>query len=943
MPRGGRAVGAPPAAAEDVDIRVTLRYALGNLGGRQRRWITLGQPPSIGSSLLADAPRHRGRPRQYRQEYEPVRQAPVGEPVREQLASNSTSPQLANVLSHTPNGRPANKRIRLSLFAQRRSAPAPLRTSSVSIDHQDLGKRVLAGQLQSASPTASQPFGAVPRQPSNSQSPFQSPYQAPLPQQQVAPQRVPSQTRVHIQNVPTPPVQSPLDPPRQSLFASQNAQANHAGTPAGPQRQTDLRAHSLQAIEDFNSLNDLQQDFSDRKRLTALKLAARQMDWDYLITHLFYCLLTLSKAALPDSIRNSPLVGRTEQFLSEVLGVNTGLTPATKAFFVRYPLPLHEWALLNPAQYLIDVENFNDLMNQSANYFALKSQCDERDLPPSIHELVLDLGIRSRQLQSIIFTASVRRLWFKSGLHPGNILNSYENEVLQYFSTTQETFYRRLHQAYGTHEGRDIELRSWVGIFMDLRSSYVPLARDALHSMQASHQVPVLASQHYPARSSLPQQPLRMSSGHNGQFLLIQQLVYPDPRPSPPSAHPAIQRPRLPTQQPQPQPQPQAPVHPWPLSERPILPPRHYRPQQHMPNPVRFGLHQAYFRSPTLHSKTGERLYSYAQSIIGIPQRLVDARNKIERWTFSLSSEQMAKIPRNVAETAGSPPFRVVDEDNLMLRLRCVKWNVAEGLDEHRWATSATSWIPYSYFKLNKHPLEQRKKLHHEKDLPINLTSLVKEGENVLEIGLVRRPENERFRDYLLAIEILGVRPHKALMEDILTNNHVSALLTKQRIKDKLTGTTDDDDEIAVVNSTLNIALFDPFSRSEICNIPVRSKACDHFDCFDLETFLKTRKRNADSTGPANWKCPICNGDARPHHLVVDGFMQEVRSELEKQGLLKTRAIIMSEDGSWKPKPEIMEGVADHDDDDAPANSSGQNTPVPQATEVNDLGYSDDD
>ncbi|KAJ4358367.1 uncharacterized protein N0V89_002949 [Didymosphaeria variabile] len=309
----------------------------------------------------------------------------------------------------------------------------------------------------------------------------------------------------------------------------------------------------------------------------------------------------------------------------------------------------------------------------------------------------------------------------------------------------------------------------------------------------------------------------------------------------------------------------------------------------------------------------------------------------------------MARIPRNDADVAGSPPVRLVDENSLMLRLRCVKWDVAQGFNEHKWATSDTSWIPYSYFELNKQPLEQRKKLHHGKDLPIELTSLVKEGDNVLEIALVRGPENEQFRNYLLAIEILGVKLHTALMEEILTNRHVSSALIKQRIKDKLAGSAADDDEILVVSSTLNINLFDPFSRSEICKIPVRSKACDHFDCFDLETFLKTRKRNADSTVPDDWKCPICSGDARPHQLIVDGFMQEVRGELEQQGLLKTRAIILSEDGSWKAKPEVTEGVADHDDDDAPANPNGQKPPgqqktaAPQVTEVIDLGDSDED
>ncbi|KAL1612903.1 hypothetical protein SLS60_001133 [Paraconiothyrium brasiliense] len=1034
MPRGGRAAGAPPAAGEDVATRVTLSYALGNLGGRQKSWMAPGQPSAVSSHPPTDAPpKKRGRPRQYPERYEPVQQAPAGVPAREQPASNSTSPQLANVLSHPSNGRPvisptavlpspspseeanidyyappapghgrqtlnngasgsfvpvtgdplvrnishedrflegarqaaaaapkrpaagtspmlANKRTRPSLSTHGRPVPPPLRTNSINVDYQDLSRRVSAGPLESASPIVNQPFSPFTRQPSNSQSPFQSPYQRPL--QPAPPQRIPSQTRTQTQNGPTQSVPSPLGLPCQSPLPGQNAQAINVAPPAGPQGQRNLLAHSLQAIEHFKSQNDLQQESSDRKRLTALELAAKRMDWEYLMTHLFYCLLTLNPAALPSSIRKSSHAARTEQFLSEVLDLNTGLQSGTKAFFVQFPLPLPEWALIDPPQYRIDVENFYNLMRRSANYFALKKQCDERDLPPTMHELVFDLGIRSRQLQSIVFTASVRRLWFRAGLPLGDILINYENETLQCFSTTQEAFKSRQHQGFDLDRERDLEMRSWVAIFRGLRSTYVPLAREALQRMQPGHQVPVLASQYAQIRPPRPQQTPRMPSGHNGQSSLAQQLVYPDPRLPPQSAQAAIQqgrgrprgRPRLATQQPRPQPHPLV----RPVPERQFLPPPgHYQPQQNQPNPARFGLHQAHLRSPNLHSKTGERLYLYAHSFIGMPKRPADARNKVERWTFTLSPEQMARIPENVAGVAGSPPVRIVDENSLMLRLRCVKWDVARGFNEHEWATSDTSWIPYSYFELNKQPLEQRKKLHHGKDLPIELTSLVKEGVNILEIGLVRAPENEQFRNYLLAIEILGVKPHTVLMDEILRNKHVSSALIKQRIKDKLAGTTVDD-EISVVNSTLNINLFDPFSRSEICNIPVRSKACDHFDCFDLETFLETRNRNADSTVPDRWKCPICNGDARPHLLIVDGFMQEVRSELEKQGLLKTRAIILSEDGSWKAKAEVVEGVADHDDD-TPAELSGQKTPgqhktpAPQFTEVIDLGDSDED
>jgi hypothetical protein len=130
-----------------------------------------------------------------------------------------------------------------------------------------------------------------------------------------------------------------------------------------------------------------------------------------------------------------------------------------------------------------------------------------------------------------------------------------------------------------------------------------------------------------------------------------------------------------------------------------------------------------------------------------------------------------------------------------------------------------------------------------------------------------------------------------------------------QGIKSKLAA--HDDDEITVVESTLTLGMFDPFSQARMCDIPVRSKACPHNDCFDLETFLNTRPRKGDASVADQWKCPICKSDARPHMLLVDGFMEDVRKQLVSRGLARTRHILVRQDGSWQPKAEVREGVSD--------------------------------
>lgn len=263
----------------------------------------------------------------------------------------------------------------------------------------------------------------------------------------------------------------------------------------------------------------------------------------------------------------------------------------------------------------------------------------------------------------------------------------------------------------------------------------------------------------------------------------------------------------------------------------------------------------------------------------------------------------------------GCPPLRIVDEKSILLRLRCAKLNTTAHPDEHVWASTDTSWIPYSYFTLNGKNLEQRQKLHYGKDLPIDLTHLVKQGDNTLEIAILRQStEKHHHQTHRLAIEILGIQTHTTLMQNILTNNRLPASTTKQTIINKLKPASLDDDDLLLLNTTLTISITDAFS-SKMCATPVRSRACDHFECFDLATFLATRKRNGDATLADHWKCPVCAGDARPQHLVVDEFMQGVYDELRRQGAEDTRAITVGEDGEWKVKGEVLEGVADADAD----------------------------
>ncbi|KAF2112059.1 hypothetical protein BDV96DRAFT_168155 [Lophiotrema nucula] len=359
---------------------------------------------------------------------------------------------------------------------------------------------------------------------------------------------------------------------------------------------------------------------------------------------------------------------------------------------------------------------------------------------------------------------------------------------------------------------------------------------------------------------------------------------------------------------PAPQQQFQQPQPPKQDPRKLMPPPGLYRSQQTQPNPVVSALHQAGLRSPTLRAQGSEsNLLQYVKKLATPPTPLKVAGHQVETW--KLPRFDLNTIPVTADGAFGAYSTRSVNEKHQLYRLRCIKWpHDAESPNENVWAVSDTCWPSLSYFTLNKNDhLHQRKKLNYGKDLPIDISSLVHDGDNMLDISVLCSSRDLTWRNYRLAIEVVGFKRPESIKEECLSARVIPLTHILDKIKAKLS--SNNDDEVSIVQSNVTINLVDPFSASQICDIPVRSAACLHFDCFDLDIFLQTRmsKGNDEASMADHWKCPICNGDARPHLLVVDGFLQKVRRTLAQHSLLNTRAIIVGQDGSWKPKVETRD------------------------------------
>ncbi|KAH9203800.1 hypothetical protein DL95DRAFT_136866 [Leptodontidium sp. 2 PMI_412] len=221
---------------------------------------------------------------------------------------------------------------------------------------------------------------------------------------------------------------------------------------------------------------------------------------------------------------------------------------------------------------------------------------------------------------------------------------------------------------------------------------------------------------------------------------------------------------------------------------------------------------------------------------------------------------------------------------------------------------SDTTWPESTCISINDRHLEIRRKLHHGKDLPIDITQFIVPTSadpatiNCIKVSIIKWIGNEQKSPFFLAVEIIEVLQHDQILH-MCKEEHIPAEQTLHAMK-KTFAPSDKDDDVIINISDLSIDLVDPFTK-RIFDIPVRGSTCLHRECFDLETFLLTRESKVKWLDqpciPDVWKCPICGKDARPGSLRIDDFLASVRGELKEKDMLHVKAIQVSHDGCWRP------------------------------------------
>lgn len=345
-----------------------------------------------------------------------------------------------------------------------------------------------------------------------------------------------------------------------------------------------------------------------------------------------------------------------------------------------------------------------------------------------------------------------------------------------------------------------------------------------------------------------------------------------------------------------------------------VIPPAEYPHNAWDHTSLEPGMHLVRLRSP-MRRHCGEldkSFYQYIWEYAGV--RVLAPKFGLEHIDFEISDSCFENLVKPT--TRDGQEVHSFREGSLRVRLRLCKLpeDVAD-FESTASAVAPTNWPEHIYISFNDEHLQLRRKQHFRHDLPIELTNTVQKGKNTVVISLPNPLNAEKvIQKYLLTIDIIKTSSADVIRSMVQESDHFRLDDTKAELRQRLIGSNDDD--IVIEDKHLSVTIADPFS-STLFITPVRSIHCKHVQCFDLDTWLATRrpkpsKRRGEPCKVDEWQCPICGGDARPQNLRIDDFFVNVRARLLASGADGTKVIKVDEEGNW-----VGVEVQDDSDDDS--------------------------
>jgi hypothetical protein len=281
---------------------------------------------------------------------------------------------------------------------------------------------------------------------------------------------------------------------------------------------------------------------------------------------------------------------------------------------------------------------------------------------------------------------------------------------------------------------------------------------------------------------------------------------------------------------------------------------------------------------------------------------------RILEGDFNVSADDARRLLQGTRPDSGTViTWEFNDIYCLGYRIRCAKTSNLDNFDEAGWVRSPPSWPPSIAITVNNYLVQPRRKYHWQMDIPANISNIVHEGVNKVQVSSLPNTKAKENECWAIAVEVVELKSLEEATK--MVHERVEAWsAAQQQIQAHLAHS---DPDLEILSETLTLSITDPLSSKLIAD-PVRSVSCSHLECFDLATFLDSRPGNPTNT--TAWKCPVCDGDARPLLLQSIQWMKEVIERVQSE-MPSARVIVVSRDGTWKPQEEELNGQSGDGDE----------------------------
>lgn len=198
--------------------------------------------------------------------------------------------------------------------------------------------------------------------------------------------------------------------------------------------------------------------------------------------------------------------------------------------------------------------------------------------------------------------------------------------------------------------------------------------------------------------------------------------------------------------------------------------------------------------------------------------------------------------------------------------------------------------------------IDPPKHLHVRREQCYNLTPLLRQGVNTLELKFTPRPDKPREEPeegYCVGVVLTRPRSVASIIARIRTRSTETVASGRQRVERLLTQVASREvtEEECKVTGNFGRTL-KPLCPVSLCPIEEAAigRVCNHIQVFDLQAYIAVnqRMRSLDK----RWTCPVCSLPLRPDEVILDPFAQGILDTLRGDEDM-VEAVVFADDCTW--------------------------------------------